>query len=281
MFYKKELYFLVLNFLCFSLHGSDFDEMRAYHFLHDMDNVSQAHHELVASLPFQSLLQSMLESTCPYQILLTEPAGAAPYICMKSNNAYVYLAGALNECQLTEILNLLVCYQHVLLICDESQQSFFLQHGYQLQPRVELELYSDYCKNQKEIPHNYTVKLIDSLDLFRQCCWYGFMASIYGSAAAFLDKGLGYTLLNESGMPIATAYAVAIGNNACEIGIVTHPDYRGHGYILYVLDRLLQECSDRNLQPIWNCNSENAASYKTAFKKGFTVKRHYAVLKKV
>lgn len=56
------------------------------------------------------------------------------------------------------------------------------------------------------------------------------------------------------------------GNNLSDIGVLTHPDYRGFGYAESVCKTVLNEVT-RNI--IWRCHKDNIASFHLATKLGF------------
>ena len=58
------------------------------------------------------------------------------------------------------------------------------------------------------------------------------------------------------------------GDNLCDIGVLTHPDYRSQGYAKSVCQLLMNEV-ERNI--IWRCDFNNKASYILATKLGFEV----------
>ncbi|MBV8660795.1 MAG: GNAT family N-acetyltransferase [Candidatus Dependentiae bacterium] len=260
-------------------HSFDFDENLRYQFIAEQNLVHQLDKNSFALLPFQPLLQGMLEGIHPYQLLLSDEQSESPYFVIKSTASYVYIVGKPNQDQLDKIMNELSEFNGLVLICDESLHTYFVQHGFSLHPRIEFEYQFDHQVIQKEVPAGFTVKLLD-LQLFKQSPWFSFVSSLHASSKRFLEVGLGYALVDEQGISVAQAYGAMLGNGSCEIGIITHPDYRGKGYILHPVTALIQECLARGLTPVWSCNSENVASLKTALKLGFKIKRHYAFLKK-
>lgn len=257
----------------------DFDENIRYQFIENQTIACRLSHSDFASLPFQPLLQAMLQGSYPYQLLSVSDDTISPYVVIKSTANYAYIVGKPHAEELGNIIQKLSIYKNVAVLCDESLQSYFVQHGFSVQPRIELEYQYDFDVVQKEMPEGLIVKPLD-LALLKQSPWFGFLASVAGGAKRFLEVGFGFALVNEQGVSVAQAYGVFVSHGACEIGVVTHPDHRGKGYILYPAIAAIQECLVRNFTPIWSCNSENIASLKTAHKLGFTIKRHYIFLKK-
>lgn len=67
------------------------------------------------------------------------------------------------------------------------------------------------------------------------------------------------------------------GDKLSDIGVLTHPDYRGMGYAASVCQTLMNEV-DRDI--IWRCDATNKGSYKLAKKLGFQVAGHIYSLQK-
>ncbi|MBX9838549.1 MAG: GNAT family N-acetyltransferase, partial [Silvanigrellaceae bacterium] len=132
---------------------------------------------------------------------------------------------------------------------------------------------------EKELPEGCTVQLCDK-NLLQQSPWFACLSLAAGGSNNFLENCFGYALVDEQGNWLAQAYGAFIGGDECEIGIITHPDHRGKGYIFYPLYAVMQECLNQDLVPVWSCNTENIASLKTALKFGFKINRHYAFLKR-
>jgi RimJ/RimL family protein N-acetyltransferase len=260
-------------------HYVEFDETMRYQFVDNQNDSVSFDKKFYLGLPFQPLLQAMLQGVMPYEFLDVSNHDQNPYVLIKSTANYVYLVGKPNQDQLEAILLALSQHKGLALICDESLQSYFVQHGFSLQSRMEFEYAGNKELQQNDIPEGFQVQPLN-LALFKQSTWYGFIASIYAGPQRFLDKGFGFALVDDAGNSVAQAYGTFIGNGLCEIGIVTHPDHRGKGYIVYPAIAVIQECFARGITPVWSCNVENIASFKTAHKLGFKIKRHYVFLKK-
>lgn len=258
-------------------HYEECDETRQYQYLQvDADWYNFLRSKFM-DLPFQPLLQGMLIGDYPCELCVV--AHDNNWVLIQSSSSYVYLAGYyLQDDELDLIWGYLESYKKLIIVCHESLQAYFVKKGLTIQPRIEFKHYDDFASNELEIPQGFSVQRLD-MQLFRQSPWYGFLASIAGGPAAFLEKSFGYALVDADGNSVAQAYGAFIGDNECEIGIVTHPDYRGKGYITYPLQAVIDECIERDITPMWSCNSENIASLKTAMKFGFTIHRHYVFLK--
>jgi len=256
----------------------DCDEVQRHQLVGNLDLVKQFGPLFFERLPFQTLLQGLISGQHPYQMVLCDQHSQSPYVLIKSMANYIYLVGMPHAEQLTKILAVLSDYKNLNLICEESLQGYFLQHGFAVQSRIELAYRPDFEFVVKDLPAGFSVQPLD-MQLLQESAWIDFLVCMHGGAQRFLDISFGYALVNDQGISVAQAYGVFVGNGLCEVGIVTNPEHRGKGYILFPTVALLQKCHELGLQPVWNCNAENIASLKTALKLGFIIKRHYAFLK--
>jgi hypothetical protein len=276
--------FLLLSFFSDNVcqqteHFCVLDRSIPHYFLTDKKALNLFDADFFASTRFKPLLFGLLQGIHPYQILLQDNTSDHPYLMIKTTASYVYLVGKPSLQNLEQINNVLSCYKNIVLICDESVQAYFLQRGFYVRPRIEFVYNTHFEYSPPALPEGFSVKTLDKV-LFEQSPWFGFISAIYGSTERFLTHGIGYGLVNDQGVCVAQAYGAMMSEKLCEIGVVTHPDYRGNGYILHPAQALIDECLRRNITPIWSCDSTNTASLKTALKLGFTVAHHYAFIKK-
>ena len=68
------------------------------------------------------------------------------------------------------------------------------------------------------------------------------------------------------------AFTSGISNEYVDIGIETSPDYRGKGFAKIVADRMVARIIQEGKQPVWECNSTNTGSIRTAEAVGFKLK---------
>jgi RimJ/RimL family protein N-acetyltransferase len=94
------------------------------------------------------------------------------------------------------------------------------------------------------------------------------MKLFWGSAELFTDKGLGYWLMD--GDTIASSCeSVFIGAGEVEISIATSMPYRRRGLARLTAGAFIENCLERNLNPVWGCWPENVASLALARDLGF------------
>lgn len=84
----------------------------------------------------------------------------------------------------------------------------------------------------------------------------------------FLASGAGYFSL-EGDAAAAVAFASYLDDTHMEIGVETLPDYRGRGHAQRACARLISDCIQRGLTPVWSCRTENEGSFRLAERLGF------------
>ena len=101
-------------------------------------------------------------------------------------------------------------------------------------------------------------------------------SQLYNSAKNFLSYGTGYALCRGDHV-ISEAYA-SIGGGHAEIGVITHPDYRGKGCASFIVSHLMQKCRKERIEPIWSCQIHNRSSLNTGLKLGFYISNYYMLM---
>jgi len=92
-------------------------------------------------------------------------------------------------------------------------------------------------------------------------------------AAQFVAHGGGFSALAD-GEVAATAFCSFRHGAQLELGIETVPRRRGQGHARLAACRLIDDCLDRGLEPVWACRLENTSSFELARKLGFVPARH-------
>ena len=237
-------------------------------------SISEKHKQFLSELPNQALIQGILENQLPSTVLYLAHDPAC--ILIKTNRTAFILAGEVNQDQLENIAQILSNYKKITLICSKELQSFFIKRGCTVQRRMAFE----FVGLSDQLPEliysqDYTLQLLDSVDIFRRCLWFSSISSLWGSSNNFIAHSFGSVLLNAQGKVVAEALVAWLGGGLAEIGVVTHPDFYGRGFSTLVTKYLIQECLKRNLTPCWSCNVDNIASIKVALKSGFKIAYYY------
>ncbi|MCA9968998.1 MAG: GNAT family N-acetyltransferase [Anaerolineales bacterium] len=81
----------------------------------------------------------------------------------------------------------------------------------------------------------------------------------YASAADFVDRGLGYCLMDGTAV-VGTAYASLVCSRAIEVSVVVLPPYRRQGAATALCAALLSDCLARHMDANWDAaNPESCA----------------------
>lgn len=94
-------------------------------------------------------------------------------------------------------------------------------------------------------------------------------ALFYGSCEAFLQKSLGYCVLDEGNVSACACSGVFTGGGEIEISIHTAEAYRRRGLATLAAAAFIEASLERGLRPIWGCWPENTPSMLLAKKLGF------------
>ncbi len=73
----------------------------------------------------------------------------------------------------------------------------------------------------------------------------------------------------EDDILVALAHTFATSSKHADIGVVTHPNWRGLGHATAVSSLVAQAIQDDGRTPVWSCGGPNIASLKTAARIGF------------
>ena len=95
----------------------------------------------------------------------------------------------------------------------------------------------------------------------------------------FLQHGVGF-VLKEKNQIISEGVSIFASIDYAEIDIITDANYRGKGLAFFVAEQFIDHCLSHNIQPCWECNTDNIASVQLARKLGFTEPRTYTVYAK-
>ena len=190
------------------------------------------------------------------------------------SDPFVFIAGILTKEAVSKVISLVGSLEFPMVYCNPKYHPFFLQQGWNFHLRTELSLNN---RQYAEIlDQSVDIQPINTLDIFTKCSWYKERSELYGSDKNFLVHGTGYALCIGAQV-VSEAYA-SIGGGIAEIGVITHPDYRGKGYAALIVSHLIKQCIDAQIIPEWSCNVDNRLSLNTGLKMGFWVKGYYTLL---
>ncbi|WP_456278766.1 GNAT family N-acetyltransferase [Bacillus sp. AK128] len=96
--------------------------------------------------------------------------------------------------------------------------------------------------------------------------------SQFNSIDDFVNRGLGYAILNE-GKVVSAATSFSIYDEGIEIEVASHPVHRRKGLATIVASALILDCIDRGKYPSWD--GANFESVELAKKLGYVFKESY------
>ncbi len=91
----------------------------------------------------------------------------------------------------------------------------------------------------------------------------------WDSTDEFLEMGGGFFSISDDDEVAAIAFASYADAGHLELGVETIPQHRGRGHAQAACARLIYDCIDRGLTPVWSCRTENEGSFFLAQKLGF------------
>ena len=129
---------------------------------------------------------------------------------------------------------------------------------------------------RQQLPAGYEPALVDAQFLARQDL--ANMDEVTDRISEWTDyarDGFGFCLIHE-GIIACRCIADCVSGNACELGIGTHPAYRGRGLATLTLAATVEYCLARGLPAIgWHCVASNWGSQRVAEKVGLVLTREY------
>lgn len=101
------------------------------------------------------------------------------------------------------------------------------------------------------------------------------MKGNWGSIDTFLQRGIGFCMLHGE-EPVCWCIADCASEDACEVGIRTHPDYRRRGLATCTVAATVDHCLLHGFNLVgWHCWDANIGSIGVAQRVGFELERTY------
>lgn len=103
------------------------------------------------------------------------------------------------------------------------------------------------------------------------------MLNNWGSRENFLTRGFGFvTKALDRHEIVSWSLCDCVGDDACEIGIRTHTEFRQQGLATLRTAEVVDHVFTKNLRLVgWHCNIDNTVSQRTALRAGFAFERNY------
>jgi GNAT superfamily N-acetyltransferase len=124
-----------------------------------------------------------------------------------------------------------------------------------------------------DVPEGCELRRVDRA-LFERLTDRDFTLRVFGSAEAALEKGIGLCLMRGD-LLVCETFAGPPIRGKIEVGVSTHPDYRGRDYATFTCNRLVEACEAMGYDTYWNCNAQNTPSVKLARKLGYRREQPY------
>lgn len=226
--------------------------------------------EELRSFPLQAVIWGILEKN--YSGNIFELPGGSVLIMEGSNDPFAFLVGPITSVAVEEAIAIAAHASYPMIYCHPRYHHLFLEKNWDFHLRAEMVLEQIFAPLL--IKNGLIIRAIESIDFFKQCFWFKETSERFGSPEQFLARGKGYALCKD-GHILSEAYTDYLGGRHAEIGVVTHPNYRGRGFGSQTASHLVSKCVKENYIPIWSCQINNRASMKVALKIGFSISRYY------
>lgn len=137
-------------------------------------------------------------------------------------------------------------------------------------------------KDNKELPNHASLTAINTSvlkdeTLLNREYLRQWIDSSWTSAEAFLEKGIGYCVIEDNAI-VHWCLAVFAAERKLEFALMTVAGYEGKGYAKVGASACMEEALTAGKQPLWNCDKDNAASIAVAKSLGFEQQLDYEVL---
>ena len=167
----------------------------------------------------------------------------------------------------------------VLLNLGDPRSAGFPPGATEVEPRIEFYGHSPNDRSVDRliasVPSGLSVRPI-TLETFNRCAWQDQLRSIFGTASGYLERSLGFLLLDGKRI-LSEAHAFFWGDTLVEIGVITADSHRGLGYASMVSAYLVRACESRGYATYWGCHVDNLASAAVARKLGYRIENKYSL----
>jgi RimJ/RimL family protein N-acetyltransferase len=232
-------------------------------------------------------IDGVLTGNNPGAVYVDHPQ--APQVALLMSPESAYLAGAASSAQASAVTSQIVALMEsddneaLWLVCDPTWQPDLLPRRALPIPRQHYDCTAVSFDWRSRVPEGFAVYAIDEAFFDRSALAIpdhldDWMLSCWGSQEHFLAHGFGFvTVALNTNQVVSWSLCDCIGNNACEIGIHTHPDYRQRGLAALTTAATVDHALVGGLSLVgWHCDADNIASQRTALRVGFTFERDYA-----
>ena len=157
--------------------------------------------------------------------------------------------------------------------------------GYRVEPGTRcLHTFRGHPSIVQPLPNNFSLHRIDDSlltrrDLEEQDWLQAWVTTFWHTKEDFLEKGVGYAVLHKDKKVVSLCLSLFVSGRQVEFGTATHPEFQNRGLSTNLASACVQECLNRELEPIWQCWDDNLPSLAVARKAGFVLQQKYTVYK--
>lgn len=228
--------------------------------------------------PNLPLVHGVIEGVLPGEVYADSEY--LPTRCLVvTNAAYAFSVGLRQPDDIRHALEILGGRTEIKLVIPELSVDDAAWYGLMPISRRQYR-YGAACPPEIEITSGFQVLPVANTLLFRRCQWSGFMSSILGSEANFMERASAFVLVDRRSDAIASEAFAIRSRGFAEIATVTSPAYQGRGLSTLLCNQLVQWVMARDVQPIWSCDETNAASWRVAEKLGMDRTVSYTFFKR-
>lgn len=241
-------------------------------------------------MPFNGSIAGVLEGNNPGTIYVDEPD--APQVILMISPEGIYVAGETPSPDRVATLKKHITHlmmhdgvEAMWLICSSAWQA--VVDDFLPRPPFPIDRLYYACTAvtfdwRAHVPDGFAVQAIDQALLARADLTipehiHGWIANNWGTPEDFFARGFGFVTeaLNAHEV-VSWSLCDCVGDNACEIGIQTHPDYRQRGLAALTAAAAVDYALAHGLSRVgWHCRADNIGSQRTASRAGFTREREY------
>lgn len=163
-------------------------------------------------------------------------------------------------------------WKRILSVWSDAQ--IFDRYTIQKEARFDREKLEEYARS---LPDGFTIVPIDE-SWYGRCLkekWMCDFVSNFSTAGDFIQRGLGFVVVDPMGQPASGAASYSIYRGGIEIEVDTNENHRRRGLALAVCAKLILTCLDKGLYPSWD--AANLASVSLAQKLGYRMEHPYKI----
>ncbi len=221
--------------------------------------------------PNRGMLESVVAGRNPGWVWVDDPT-APRAVILASGYGWCYASDAVTAEQCAAVIEVDRRLQTMNFLVPPGSpwESLFPQADAVVE-RLEFSKHRKTWNTQPPLPAGVVVQPM-TLPLLEQCLWRSEAIADCGSLERFLQIGFGNCAVYQ-GKPLCESYGSIVGDETIEIGIITHPDWRGRGLAHATCASVVDGIYARGYRPWWSCDRDNHGSRATARKLGFTGER--------